>query len=228
MAACLAGCDPVVRGTMGVANRISDSIDAARDRDIASESIKLYQAMADAGDPKGKYYMAIIYVLRHQNDPNAIFEIKRRYEEAVAAGSNDAKVALGQMLVRGDSYPFIRDEKLPLEYLDPQRGLALLKSAAEQFCSFTQPLVGIDRCRERESSIPYVIEAIYFNGTHRWVRDEAAATACRKDDSACLRKAGHWQITVPKDRALSDDWRERARKCEPQIEKTNRSRGCFQ
>jgi hypothetical protein len=110
VAALLAGCEAIVMTTINTANRISDGKEAARQGEIAVLLTKRYQAMADAGNPKGLYYMAIVYAVHHQNDPDrGVYEVKRRYEEAISKGSNDAKVALGRMLIEGDTHPFIID-----------------------------------------------------------------------------------------------------------------------
>ncbi|KAB2962597.1 hypothetical protein [Zoogloea sp.] len=190
-----------------------------------ARAVKL--TMADAGDPKGFYYLAIAYALNHQEEPDAILEIKRCYEDAVARGSNDAKVALGLMLATGNSLPFLMDRRLPLEYRDPEKGLALLKSAEAQSCSFTQPLVSLDRCSEREESIASEISNIYFNGAHTWIADEAAKALCKPKDFACVSKAGHWQQVVPKDRQLSEEWARRRDACCEKIAAINRARQCF-
>lgn len=187
---------------MSAANQAYDSKEAERSRQIYDASVARYQVMADQGDPKGLYYMAIVHALKHIKEPDGdALVVKQLYEEAVAKGSNDAKVALGKMLVRGHTMPYAYAHiALPVELRDRSRGMALLKEAAEQSCSYTEPLIGIGQCRERESSISSLIYVIYRDG---------------------------WG-GVPKDPVQAQYWKDRYDQCEPIIEKTNRANACYE
>lgn len=181
------GCEPMVRTTMSVANRSYDAKEAERSRLIYESSVARYQAMADSGDPKGLYYMAIVHAIKHLKDPDGdVLTVKRLYEEAVAKGSNDAKVALGEMLITGDTMPYaFSHQALPPEQHDSQRGLALLKSAAEKTCSYTEPLISIEQCREREASIPSKIWVIYRDGWGGVPKDTEQATYWKAKRDVC-------------------------------------------
>jgi hypothetical protein len=146
--------------------------------------------------------MAIVQAMNHLKDPDGdVLTVKHLYEEAIAKGSNDAKVALGKMLVTGDTMPYAYSHQtLPQEQRDYQKGLALLKSAAEKSCSYTEPLIGIGQCREREASIPSKIYVIYRDG---------------------------WG-GVSKDPERANYWKERYDECEPIITKINHEHNCFQ
>lgn len=198
----LHGCGSTVDATIRTANANFDRQEAKRSHSIYEESVARYQAMADRGDPKGMYYMAIVYAVGEFNKPEDkkdVGGILRRYEEAVAAGSNDAKVALGRMLVEGVTLPHTYlDGALPEVQRDPKRGIALLKSAAEQSCSYSQPLMSIGRCREREASIALILWTLYDNG----------------------------HMGIQKDLEQAEIWRAHHLQCEPIIEEINRRTGC--
>ncbi len=198
----LAGCEPIVRTTMSVANRTYDAKEAERSRQIYESSVARYQAMADGGDPKGLYYMAIVHAVNHLKDPDGdVLTVKRLYEEAIEKGSNDAKVALGEMLVTGDTMPYAYSHQtLPANQRDPRRGLELLKVAAEKSCSYTEPLIGISMCREREASIPSKVWVIYRDG---------------------------WG-GISKDIEQEKEWKSRRDACEPIIKKVNQERHCYE
>lgn len=196
----LYGCESMVMDTINEANRAYDAKEAAKDKAIVEQSLKRYQALADQGDPLGYYYLAVAYALRHDRDPDGdVHEVKRLYEDAVARGSNDAKVALGRMLILGDTYPFILNGKLPESERNPVRGMALLKSAAEQSCHFMQPLVAIGHCRERLMSTHREIWLLYRDGWGGIVKDPVQASY----------------------------WKAQKDACEPVIQEQNKLRGCF-
>ena len=201
----LAACGTVVGGAINSANRFDDARESRRTDSTSEQSIASYQRLADAGDPKGLYYMAFVYAARHKDEKGGdAYTVKRMYEEAVAKGSNDAKVALGNMLVCG--YTGILwgsgclGGYLPKADRDPQRGLALLKEAAEQSCYVTEPLMALDDCRERETSIPRFIRLIYRDG-----------------DGG-----------IPIDPEQEAYWRQRDNACTETIRKINQQRRCFQ
>ena len=200
----LAGCDTVVGNMIGAANRYDDARESRRTDSISERSIASYQRLADAGDPKGLYYMAFVYAARHKDEKGGdAYTVKRMYEEAVAKGSNDAKVALGNMLVCGATGILWGAGclgGLPKADRDTQRGLALLKEAAEHSCSVTEPLMALDDCRERETSIPRFIRLIY-----------------RDVDGG-----------IPIDPEQEAYWRQRDNACTETIRKINQQRRCFQ
>lgn len=199
-ASLLCGCESMVAGTINTANRADDAREAAKDNEIAEQALKRYRGLADEGDPLGYYYLAVAHALRYHHKPDGdVHEVKRLYEDAIARGSNDAKVALGRMLIRGDTYPFIQNEKLPESERDPVRGMVLLKSAAEQSCHFMQPLVAIGRCRERLMSTPVQIWIIYRDG----------------------------RGSIAKDPAQASYWKTQMETCDPVILEQNKLRGCF-
>jgi hypothetical protein len=199
-ASLLAGCESMVAGTISAANRADDAREAAKDKEIVEQALKRYRSLANEGDPLGYYYLAVTHAVHHAHKPDGdVHEVKRLYEDAVARGSNDAKVALGRMLILGDTYPFILNEKLPKSERNPARGMALLKSAAEQSCHFMQPLVAIGRCRERLMSTNREIWLLYRDG---------------------------WG-GIAKDPAEASYWKAQKDACEPVIEEQNKLRGCF-
>ncbi|MCE1242904.1 hypothetical protein [Oryzomicrobium sp.] len=202
-------CNSLVGGVIGTADRIDDARESRRLASIYGQSVARYKAMADRGDPKGLYYMAFVHAFEHRNDRNDptgdAQTVKRMYEEAIARGSNDAKVALGNMLICGATgilwttacFPNIG---LPEVERDPFHGLELLKEAAEKSCSVTEPLIGLDQCREREASIATKIRIIYRDG-----------------------KGG-----IPKDPKQEAYWRDQESVCEQKIDEINRQRRCYQ
>lgn len=168
------------------------------------ESEQRYKAMADAGDPKGIYYMAVAYAARHMKDPGMdATNVKRMYEHTVSAGSNDARVALANMLICGSTGTLwtvacLPNLGLPQSERDPVRGLELLNQAAATSCSFTEPLIGYGRCRERERSIPVMLAVLYRDG----------------------------EGGLPKDPAQEAHWRQREKTCRPEIDRIKRQQGC--
>jgi TPR repeat protein len=199
-ASLLAGCESMVAGTISAANRADDAREAAKDKEIVEQALKRYRSLANEGDPLGYYYLAVAHAVRYDHKPDGdVHEVKRLYEDAVARGSNDAKVALGLMLVEGHTHPFVLNRKLPKNERDPVRGMALLKSAAEQSCHFMQPLVAIGRCRERLISTPVEIWIIYRDG-----------------------RGG-----IAKDPEQARHWKTQTETCDPVIQEENKLRGCF-
>ncbi|MCE1242902.1 hypothetical protein [Oryzomicrobium sp.] len=195
-------CNSLVGGVIGTADRIDDARESQRMSSISEESQARYKAMADRGDPKGLYYMAFVHAAKHMNDRGGdAYTVKKMYEEAVAKGSNDAKVSLGNMLVCGSTgilWGGVCSGSLPEVDRNPKRGLILLKEAAEKSCSVTTPLMAYGQCRERETSIARLIKLIYREG-----------------------KGG-----IPKDSEQEAYWRSREATCQPKIDETNRQRGC--
>jgi TPR repeat protein len=201
--AALAGCDTLVGGAISTVDSMENKRESERLSTISQQSQARYKAMADRGDPKGLYYMAVVHAAKHMNERGGdAYTVKRMYEEAMAKGSNDAKVALGNMLICG--YTGISwgsgcgPAGLPIKDRDPVRGMALLKEAAAKSCSVTEPLIAYGNCRERETSIPALVWLIYRDG-----------------DGG-----------IPEDSQLAAQWKARAEACAPIIDQINKQRGC--
>lgn len=200
----LSACDTLVGGAINTVNRIDNQRESKRLGTIYEQSVARYQAMADRGDPKGLYYMAFVHAMDRQRESGMdAYTVKRMYENAMDKGSNDAKVALGNMLVCGSTsimWGVTCLSGLPKQDRDPQRGLALLKEAAEKSCSVTEPLIGLGDCRERETSIAKMIRLIYRDG-----------------DGG-----------IPQDKEQEAYWRARETACQAKIDAINRQRRCYQ
>lgn len=195
----LGGCGAVVDATTRTANANFDRQEAKRTNSIYDQSLARYQAMADRGEAKGLYYMAVVHAMKQRKKAigeEDVVGIVDRYEKAISAGSNDARAALGEMLINGHSTPF--GDTLWRPPHDPARGLDLLKTAATNSCSYTQPFMSIGRCRERESSIAAILMVRFRDGHYGVAKD-------------------------PEQEAF---WRDRMNACEPIIEEINRRTGC--
>lgn len=223
----LSGCETIVGTTINTANRNFDVQEAARNKEIWNQSVARYKAMADAGNPGGLYYMAVVHAVTHEPDLDGdVHTVKRLYEEAMAKGSNDARVALGRMLIWGNSHPINLNEKYPQELRDPAKGIDLLKAAAKQSCFYVQPLVSRGRCRERQASTPLELWVLYRDGVSYLNVDEERRNACSKEDASCRRSAFVWTKSLAKDAEQAAYWKGEYDKCEPSIRQWNKQTGC--
>lgn len=225
----LSGCETVVRTTINTANQNFDAQEAARNKEIWEQSVADYKSMVAAGNPDGLYYMAVVHAMLHERDADGdVHTVRKLYEEAIAKGSNDARVALGRMLIWGDSYPFVGNGKLPQEMREPAKGIELLKTAAKQSCFYSQPLINYGRCRERLTSIPAQLERLYYSGVHFMYDDEEKLKACAGEDAICRVRAVIYKPVVAKDAEQAAYWAKEYYRCKPIIQELNKRVGCYQ
>lgn len=182
------------------------------DYNIVQEDIKKYEAMKANGDPDGYYFTAIIFAKsKEDNAREHRKEILARYEEAVAKGSNDAKIALGRMLVEGRSLPFeYMDVALPWEERDIKRGLKLLEEAATKSCYYQQPLFMDSACsniRRTNAAVP--IWVAYRDGVY-----------------ARLPNTEKRSQVFPKNPALAEKWKKRRDQCDAEIKEYKKANRC--
>ncbi|WP_434779164.1 hypothetical protein [Neisseria sp. Ec49-e6-T10] len=180
---------------------------------FAQKEHERFEALKAKGDPDGYYFLAIEFALskRGQSTPENLSEIKRRYEEAVAKGSNDAKVALGNMLVTGDTVPFeFTNTALPLKDRDIERGLRLMSEAATKSCMYKQPLFRDAQCGNIRMFNPAIkIWVPYRDGIYD--RDSAQVP---------------WVKLVQKNEVLAQKWKQRRDQCEAEIQAYRKEHRC--
>lgn len=223
----LSGCETIVRTTINTANRNFEAEEATRNREIWDQSVARYKAMAEAGHPGGLYYMAVVHAVTHEREPDGdVLTVKKLYEEAIEKGSNDARVALGRMLIWGHSHPLNLNTTFPQELRDPPKGIELLKTAAKQSCFYVEPLIGIGRCRERQASTPAQLERLYYSGLSYQYDDDEKLKACGKEDGACRIKALIYKPVVVKDAEQAAYWAKEYYRCKPIIQEFNKKNGC--
>ncbi|WP_434779165.1 hypothetical protein [Neisseria sp. Ec49-e6-T10] len=201
---------------INMAHKVDERDQASKQKgtqSFAQKEHERFEALKAKGDPDGYYFLAIEFALskRGQSTPENLSEIKRRYEEAVAKGSNDAKVALGNMLVTGDTVPFeFTNTALPLKDRDIERGLRLMSEAATASCMYKQPLFRDAQCGNIRMFNPAIkIWVLYRSGRHD--RDSAQEP---------------WVKLVPINEKLAQKWKQRRDQCEAEIEAYNRKHGC--
>lgn len=172
-----------------------------------------FEALKAAGDPDGYYFLAIEFALSKvgNSTPENVAEIKRLYELAVAKGSNDAKVALGNMLVTGDTLPFeVTNAALPWRERDVKRGLKLMSEAATKSCMYKQPLYQDARC----GNIRMANSAVKI-----WVPYRGGSFARNFE-------TGEWVTLVPKNDALAHKWEQRVNQCDAEIQAFRKQHRC--
>lgn len=225
----LSGCETIVRTTINTANKSFDAQEAVRNKEIWTQSVARYKSMAEAGNPQGLYYMAVAHAILHEHDPDGdVHTVMRLYEEAIEKGSNDARVALGRMLIWGDSYPFVGNSKLSQELRNPPKGVELLTTAAKHSCTYAQPLVNLGRCRERMTSIPSRLWVLYRDGAYFMYEDTEKLKLCGVDDTSCRIKAMTYVLVVAKDAEQASYWKGEYDRCQPIIQETNKRLGCYE
>ena len=201
---------------ISMANKM-DANDRARShkgaQSFAASEKARFEMLKAEGNPDGYYFSAIAFALSKvgNSTPENIAEIKRLYEVAVAKGSNDAKVALGNMLVTGDTLPFeVTNSALLLKDRDIARGLRLMSEAATYSCMYKQPLFQDAQCGNIRMFNPAIkIWVPYRDG--------------KKDRDTAQEP---WMTLVPPNELLAQKWKKRRDQCEIEINEYNRKYGC--
>jgi TPR repeat protein len=194
----------MLSGCITTAINAAAAIDQARWKRESEEGIASYmkttREMIAKEDPMGYYYLGLAHAYGFQGLDNDAREVRRRYETAIQKGSNDANVALGWMLLFQNSSPWGDGKNsLPRAERDPDKGMALLKSAAAKECFYTHPGAGAPTTKE---SIHSKIGYLYRDGrgvakdpeeAKFWLEKRDACEAERK--KICSVNDIHVQLT---------------------------------
>ncbi len=190
----LTGCETLVGTTISVANRVDEIRLRGRAQDMLREHLKYIRDLQAKGDPLGDYLWTAAnargWVENPVLDPE---KLKEMYEIAAAKGSSDALVALGVMLVTGQTTQQGMAGKR-LEKTDWRRGLTLIEQGTKERCWYWQSLVsgvGNSHCL-RPYSPGSEIWPEFRDG---WVvpKNEELANHWRERDKACKQTPAYKQ-----------------------------------